>query len=248
MVRTIAILGAVALTAAVATPALAQMWGPGGMHGPGGMYGIGAQAGAQPGGPALTVDQAVVRVRQYLGQYRNADLVPIEIIEFSNAFYAVVQEKAAGKGAFALLVNRWNGNVAPEMGPPAMWNTKYGHGTGGFQGRGPSMMDGGMMGWGYGPGATGPGVGPGVQLGPGAPARPTATQLDQAKARAALQTWATQAFPGAGIGKVVEFPGFFTYRLVRDGKTFALVSVNAFGGQVWYAWHYGTVIREQAIQ
>ncbi len=72
--------------------------------------------------------------------------------------------------------------------------------------------------------------------------------LDEAKAKAALQAWVAQAFPGAGIGKVVEFPGFFTYRLARDGKNFALASVNAFGGQVWYAWHYGTVIREQVIR
>lgn len=46
----------------------------------------------------------------------------------------------------------------------------------------------------------------------------------------------------------MEFPGFYTYRLVRDGKTFGLASVNAYSGQVWYAWHYGTVVREQVIQ
>ncbi|MDR7521853.1 MAG: hypothetical protein QN168_05250 [Armatimonadota bacterium] len=247
MVRAIAIVGVLVLVAAGATPAWAQMWGPGGMYGPGRMYGIGAQAGTRPPGPALTVDQATARVRQYLAQYRNPDLVPAEIIEFSNVFYVVVQEKATGKGAFALLVNLWNGNVAPEMGPPAMWNTKYGPWAGGFWGHGPGMMGVGMMGWGYGPGAAGWGAGPGTPPAPGAPVRPAVTPLDESRARAVLQTWVAQAFPGAGIGKVVEFPGFFTYRLVRDGKTFALASVHAFGGQVWYAWHYGTVIREQAI-
>jgi hypothetical protein len=72
--------------------------------------------------------------------------------------------------------------------------------------------------------------------------------MDEARARGALQAWATQTFPGAGIGKALEFPGFFTYRLVRDGKPFALVSVNAYGGQVWYAWQYGPIVREQAIR
>ncbi|MDR7486079.1 MAG: hypothetical protein QN187_12180 [Armatimonadota bacterium] len=247
MVRAIAILGVLVVVTG-ATPAFAQMWGPRGMYGPGRMYGIGAQVGAQPAGPALTVDQAVTRARQSLGQYRNPDLVPVEIIECSSVFSVVIREKATGKGAFALLVHRWNGNVAPEMGPPGTWNTKYGPWAGGFRGHGPGMMGGGMMGWGYGPGAAGWGAGPGARPAPGAPIRPAVPPLDEARARAALQAWIAQAFPGVGIGKVVEFPGFFTYRLVRDGKTFALASVNAFGGRVWYAWHYGTVIREQAIQ
>lgn len=95
----------------------------------------------------------------------------------------------------------------------------------------------------------GPGPRPEAQPAPGAPAPlPAAPQLDEAKARTALQAWLAQAFPGAGIGKVVEFPGFYVYRLVRDGKTFALASVNAYGGQVWYAWQYGTVVREQVVQ
>ncbi len=242
MKRAMAILGTAAVLAALATPALAQMTGPG--MGPG--Y-------AQPRGPALPVEQAITRVRQFLGQYQNPDLVPVEIIEFSNVYYAVVTEKSTGKGAFSLLVDRYNGNVTFEMGPPMMWNLKYGRLAGGMGMMGPGGMMGSEMGYGGGPGAMGPGMGygqqPGPQRSPGAPGvRPPVALLDEAKARAALQAWIAQAFPGAGIGKVVEFPGFFTYRLARDGKNFALASVNAFGGQVWYAWHYGTVIREQAIR
>ncbi|MDQ7842005.1 MAG: hypothetical protein RDU83_13450 [bacterium] len=234
MKRAMAVLGAAAVIATLATPALAQMMRPG--MGPGRMPGYFQPGGVQPRGPALPVDQAITRVRQFVGQYGNPDLVPVEIIEFSNVYYAVVTEKSTGKGAFGLLVDRYNGNVTFEMGPPMMWNLKYGRLAGGMGMMGP----GGMM---------GSGMGYGPQPSPGAPgARPPVAQLDEAKARAALQAWIAQAFPGAGIGKVVEFPGFFTYRLARDGKNFALASVNAYGGQVWYAWHYGTVIREQVIR
>jgi len=234
MMRTITIVAATAILAAVAAPAFAQGWGPGFMHG------YGPQSGTQLAGPALSVDAAIARAQLFLGTYRSADLVPVEVIEFSSVFYVAVQEKSTGKGAFALLVNRFNGNVSLEMGPPMMWNLKYGHWAGGFQGRPMGMMGGGMM---------GPGHGPGAQPAPGAPpAGQPAPPLDEAKARAALQAWVNQAFPGATIGKAVEYPGFFTYRLQRDGKTFALVSVHAFGGRVWYGWHYGTVVQEQVIR
>lgn len=259
MKRAMAILGTAAVIATLATPALAQMRGPG--TGPGSMPGYAQPGRAQPRGPALSVDQAITRVRQFLGQYQNPDLMPGEIIEFSNVYYAVVTEKSTGKGAFSLLVDRYNGNVTPEMGPPMMWNLKYGGMAGGMgmmgwgtgYGRGPGGMMGPGAGYGWGPGAMGPQQGygspPGPQRSPGASGiRPPAAQLDEAKAKAALQAWITQAFPGAGIGKVIEFPGFFTYRLTRDGKNFALASVNTYGGQVWYAWHYGTVIREQVIR
>lgn len=257
MKSAMAILGAVAVIATLAVPAFAQMTRPG--MGPG----YAQPSGVQPRGPALPVEQAITRVRQFLGQYQNPDLVPVEIIEFSNVYYAVVTEKSTGKGAFSLLVDRYNGNVTFEMGPPMMWNLKYGRLAGGMGMMGPGGMMGSGMGYGRGPGAMGPGgmmapgygqrpgygPQPGPQPSPGAPGvRPPAAPLDDAKAKAALQAWIAQAFPGAGIGKVVEFPGFFTYRLARDGKNFALASVNAFGGQVWYAWHYGTVIREQVIR
>ncbi len=204
-------------------------------------WGNPAQPGAQPAPPALPIDQAITRARQYLGQYRNPDLVPSEIIEFANVFYVTVTEKSTGKGAFGLLVDRYSGNARPEMGPPMMWNTKYG---------GHTWAPGGFGGYGRGPGMMGPrGQFPGTRPSPGAAGAPQqAPQLDEAKARAALVAWAGQAFPGATVGKAIEFPGYFTFRLVRDGKSFALASVNSYGGWVWYAWQYGAVVREQAIR
>jgi hypothetical protein len=254
---TAALAVAVTLLAASAAPAFAQGMIPRGF-GP-----RPALAAPAAGAPTLPIDQAATRARQYLAQFQNPDLVPGEVIEFTNVLYVVVQERSTGKGAFGLLVDRVTGNVAPEMGPPMMWNTRYGRWAGGMMGAGPApgfgpgagpgafgggmmgrgMMGYGMMGPGFGPGAR-PGVGPGAQP---VPARPTVPQ-DEARARAALQAWLTQAFPGAGIGKAVEFPGFFSYRLTRDGRTFALAAVHAYSGQVWYAWQYGAFVREQVVR
>lgn len=241
MLRFVALAAAVVLASA-ASPTLAQGIGPGGGFGP--LPALAAPANV----PVLPLELAVTRARQYLVQFQNADLVPVEILEFAAVFYVVVGEKSTGKAAFALLVDRVNGNVSSEMGPPRMWNTKYGAWAGapGIPGpgtMGPGMMGPGMMGRGMmGPGY-GPGIGPRAQASPGARAA-----LDEPKARAALQTWINQAFPGAGIGKVVEYPGFFTYRLTRDSRVFALASVSAYSGQVWYAWRYGNFVREQVVR
>jgi hypothetical protein len=230
------------------------------------MQGPGHWQVAQATGPALPIEQAVERARQYLTSLQKPDLALLEIVEFSNAFYVVVSERSTNKPAFSLVVNRTTGNVFPEMGPVMMWNTKYGPHFGTFpagaMGMGGGMMGGGMgmgqgmmgpgMGRGMGPGYPGmmtpgaprPGAGPGAQQPPAQ--RPQA--LDEAKARAALQAWINQVLPGATIGKVLEFPGYYGYRLVRDGRTFTLAYVNAYGGQVYYAWQYGTFVREQPVR
>jgi hypothetical protein len=242
MKRMTVVLGVVALIAALARPVLAQGWGPG----------FGPRMTAQTGAATVTADQATSRARQYLGQYANPDLALAELIEFPTVFYLVVQERSSGKAAFALLVNRVTGNVHHEMGPPMMWNTKYGRMAGGPDhpmrmsgpggGPGPMHERGAMMGPGAGPR---PQV-PVAQPAPGAPAR--VAPMDEVRARTTVQAWVSQAFPGASIGKVIEFPGFFTYRLVRDGRPLALVSLSAFGGPVWYAWHYGAIVSEQQVR
>ena len=129
-------------------------YGPGGM---GGMMGGGYRSGAW-GNPdnqtPLTLDQAVDAARQYLSAYGNPDpstsqaslgrsgqvLTLTEVMEFSENFYAEVEEKSTGVHAFELLVDRFTGEVYPEPGPNTMWNTKYGHMG--------SMMGGG---WGQAP-------------------------------------------------------------------------------------------------
>ena len=246
MNRTVAAIAGAALVATAAIPAGAQGVGPG--PGPGR-----AQPPAvRPLAAVLPIDQAITRARQYLGAVGNANLTPVEIIEFQTVYYVVVADRTTNKAAFALLVDRATGNVSWEMGPPRMWNTAYGRAVG----PGAGMMGPGFGGRGIGhrgPGMPGPQRGSGMRMVPVAPpprgVQPAAgAPLDEPKAREVLRVWVAQAFPGATVGRVVEYPGFFTYRLERDGKTFALASVHAASGQVWYAWRYGAFVRDQVIR
>ena len=87
-------------------------------------------------GGTLTIDQADEAARRYLDAYGNPDLTLTEVMEFSDNFYAEVEERGTGIHAFELLVDRNTGAVSPEPGPNMMWNTRYGH------------MGGMMGGWG----------------------------------------------------------------------------------------------------
>ncbi|MDH7486863.1 MAG: hypothetical protein QHJ81_11370 [Anaerolineae bacterium] len=84
-------------------------------------------------GTPISMDQATEAVQRYLTAYGNPDLVLTEVMQFSNHFYAEVEEESTGSHAFELLVNRYTGAVYPEPGPNMMWNLKYGH-MGGMMG------------------------------------------------------------------------------------------------------------------
>lgn len=212
-------LGVLALVAAIAIPGFAQPgWGGfGACHG-------GFVQGSPPAGP-MTIDTAVSRVREVLAASGYTDLVPEEIMEFSNHYYVVVVEKSTGIGAMELIVER-NGFVHLEPGPNMMWNTKYGHMAG--AGWRPGMMGGwGSRGW------TGPGAAP-----------PTQT-VDKGRARQIAAQYLAAAFPGATPDKGTAFHGYYTFDAERSGKTFGMLSVNGYTGQVWYHTWHGTFIREK---
>lgn len=98
---------------------------------PGQGYGTGPEGtGASLG--VLTIAKAHEAVERYAGTlgYRNPEVS--EVMEFERNFYAIVQESDTGIGAMELLVDKWTGQVGPEMGPNMMWNARYGmHGRGG---------------------------------------------------------------------------------------------------------------------
>ncbi len=111
-------------------PGMMGGWGTDwrGGRGPGMMGGYGIWGQSNPGNKSpLTIDQAAEAARQYLSAGGNSDLALIEVMEFSDNFYAEVEEKSTGIHAFELLVDRYSGAVYPEPGPNMMWNTKYGH-------------------------------------------------------------------------------------------------------------------------
>jgi hypothetical protein len=47
-------------------------------------------------------------------------------MEFAWNFYAEVEEESTGIHAMELLIDKYSGQISPEMGPNMMWNTKYG--------------------------------------------------------------------------------------------------------------------------
>ena len=75
---------------------------------------------------ALTIDEAHEAVEQYIASLGYANLEVAELMEFERNFYAIVRESDTGVGAMELLVDKWTGNVGPEMGPNMMWNGRYG--------------------------------------------------------------------------------------------------------------------------
>jgi len=83
----------------------------------------------------LTIEQAQEAAERYVATLGYPDLEVAEVMEFERNFYAIVREPDTGMGAMELLVDRWTGDVGPEMGPNMMWNAKYGmHRSGGMMG------------------------------------------------------------------------------------------------------------------
>jgi len=107
---------------------MAPGMGGGGMMGPGMMGDDVYNPNAEP----ITIDQAADAVRRYLNAY-GGELELAEVMEFAWNFYAEVEEKDTGIHAMELLIDRYTGQVYPEMGPNMMWNTKYGT-MGGYYG------------------------------------------------------------------------------------------------------------------
>ena len=170
----------------------------------------------QPNASPITLDRAVNAAQGYVASYNNPDLTLDEVMEFDNNFYVIVKEKSTGGAAFEILVDRYSGYVHPEPGPNMMWNTKYGH-------MGSGMMGGfgGMMrGW----QGTSPGNASTAQM-----------PVSVAQARADAQSYLSGALPGATLSESTNaFYGYYTLDVVRDGKVYGMLSVNGYGGQVWY--------------
>lgn len=111
--------------------------GPG-MMGGGGM--MGGWKGSSGIGLRLSLDQITGIGEQYAAGL-SPNLEVAEVMEFSNNFYAVLQEKDTGRGAIEILLDPYSGAVSPEMGPNTMWNAKYGHMGGGTLGNNPISLE-----------------------------------------------------------------------------------------------------------
>ena len=166
----------------------------------------------QRGSSSITLDQAVESARQYLAAYGNQDLALTEIMEFSDNFYAEVEEKSTGIHAFELLIDRYTRAVYPEPGPNMMWNTRYGHMSAGH-------MGGMMGGWG---------------------GRQSDSMLvNPERAREIAQLWLDKFLPGTTAAQQTDaFYGYYNIHVMKDGQVYGMLSVNGYSGDVWYhTWH-----------
>ena len=174
----------------------------------GGMNGGWTDPNARP----LSLDQVVTATQQYIKSLPNnvgAGLVPLEIMEFSNGFYAAVGDKNGG--AFEVLIDRYTGAVTPEMGPNMMWNTKYGM----MGGQGMIRVDGHPM---------------------DPTRRDTCSQRITGTDK--CPKLPQPEVPGHNIPGRHKPAGYYTLDFEKDGTPVGMLSVNAYTGQVWYhTWH-----------
>ncbi len=166
----------------------------------------------QRGSAPITLDQAAEAALQYVMAYRNPDLVLTEVMEFSDNFYAEVEEQSTGIHAFELLIDRYTGAVYPEPGPNMMWNTRYGHMAAGHMG--------GMMGGWRG-------------------RQEEVMTVTPERARDIAHGWLDKFLPGTSAEEQPDaFYGYYTIHVMRDGKVYGMLSVNGYTGEVWYhTWH-----------
>ena len=188
-----------------------------------------------------TINNALTAAQNYLLKLNNPDFAVKEITEYSQNFYVQVYERTTGAGAFELVIDKYSGNVYPESGPSATWNTKYGtansvSGYGPSYGYGPGMIggEGGMMGgWG---GST------------GYPTVPTTLMpVTPYQAVAYAQQYLSTYYPGTTTGNMTTFYGYYAIKVLSAGKTYGVLSINGYTGQVWFHNWHGTFVQEMAL-
>ena len=179
------------------------------------------------------IDEATEAAKSYVASLGYPDLAVKEIMEFQYNYYFIVYEKSTGIDAFEGVIEKgvglsgmggMMGVIHPEQGPSMMWNTKYG-----------GMM-GGMMGGGWGQGGRMMGRGWRYQPYGGVPtANLSITKTD---AKQLAQAYLGSHLSGSSTEEPDTFYGYYTIHVLREGKVYGMLSVNAYTGQVWYhTWH-----------
>ncbi len=212
----LAIAGMVALASCTFGPGTYYRQPYGGGPG-GGMMGSGMMGGGwrnyNPDVKPITIDQAAESARRYLNGY-GGKLVVTEVMDFAWNYYAEAAEKDTGIHAMELIIDKFSGQVSPEMGPNTMWNAKYG------------MMGGGMMGGGYYAGNS-----------------PTAVMpVTPEQANTLAQQYLDSNLPGLTVAEADTFYGYYTLHTLKNGQVEGMLSVNGYSGSVWYHTWHGTFL------
>lgn len=168
---------------------------------------------------ALDIEAVEETVTAFLADL-DEELVLAEVMEFDNHFYAEAVERDTGIGAYELLIDRYTGEVYPEMVPNMMWNEKYGmmgssdYGMGSMMGRGRQESDYKEM---------------------------TVTSEEAVeKAHRYLDRHDTGLTPD---DEAEPFYGYYTIHVLDDGDIVGMLSVNGYSGRVWYHTWHGDFIR-----
>ena len=168
----------------------------------------------------ITIDSAVQLFKDYLTRLQNPNLALHEVEEYQNNFYASYLEASTGIFAFQMLI--WK--------PGSFW-------TGGMMGNG--MMSGLVM----------PEPGPNVMwntkygvmggmMGIYRQVSAYNMTVTRDEAKTIAQQYLDSSFSGTSAGDVDTFYGYYNVDVLSGGKTFGMLSVNGYSGQVWYhSWH-----------
>jgi hypothetical protein len=92
----------------------------------GGMVGLGSPYAPGTISIPITSNKALDIVDKYLRKTNNEDLFADRLYEYNTHFEVELRERDTRRGAFELLIDKFNGRVTPEEGPNLLWNTKYG--------------------------------------------------------------------------------------------------------------------------
>lgn len=100
--------------------------------------GAGRQNIVGPIGVPITSNKTLEIIEKYLKKTNNDDLYPRRLFEYNTHFEVELKEKETERGAFELIIDKFNGRVYPETGPNLTWNGKYGF-NGNYFGLQPAM-------------------------------------------------------------------------------------------------------------
>jgi len=169
-----------------------------------------------------TIDVAVEVANDYLSSLNDKGLAIDEVEEYQFNFYVVYYEKETGMGAFEMIIDK------PGTGGPMWmrWDLPI------RPEPGPNMMwdtKYGMMGSFWNP-----------------PTGLKTIMVDDARAYA--QRYLDDHVPGAEVGDVHAFYGYYTIEIVEDEGIYGMLSVNAYDGRIWYhSWH-GTYVQSREMR
>jgi hypothetical protein len=77
---------------------------------------------------------------------------------------------------------------------------------------------------------------------------PTATMpVNAAQAGVNAQQWLNVNIPGATVGEVFPFYGYYHVMAMVNGANYGMMSVNGYTGQVWYHTWHGAFIQEMDV-